>query len=289
MNTATTTLFAVLGAGFGAGLWLVLRGWRHPPPPPPRHGRRAVRAAIERHRTRALAATIAGGAGGVLTGWLVGACLIAFASWTLPTILGSGTAHARRVARIEAIATWAEMLRDTLAAAAGLEQAILASAPVAPTEIHAEITALAVRLEGGHRLATSLRLLADDLADPTADLVLTSLLLAATQQARALADLLGSLAVTARDQATMRMRVEASRARVRTSVRIITGATLGFAALLVVLNRDYLVAYDTVTGQLVLLAIGGLFTVGFLALTKIAAFTEPPRLLALAPRPGSPR
>ncbi|GAB3454493.1 type II secretion system F family protein [Actinophytocola sediminis] len=81
----------------------------------------------------------------------------------------------------------------------------------------------------------------------------------------------------------MRMRVDASRARVRTSVRIITGATLGFAGLLVVLNRDYLVAYDTATGQLVLLAVGGLFTLGFLALTTIAAFTEPPRLLIPAP------
>ncbi|GAB3445390.1 type II secretion system F family protein [Actinophytocola sediminis] len=281
MNT-TTVLCAFLGAGFGTGLWLVLRGWRRTPPPPSR-GRRGVRAAIEQHRTRALVAVVAGAAGGVFTGWVMGACLITFAVWTLPTLIGSDTAHTRRIARIEAIATWAEMLRDTLAAAAGLEQAILASAPVAPTAIHTEITALAVRLETGHRLAPSLRLLADDLADPTADLVISSLLLAATHQARALADLLGSLAATARDQATMRMRVDASRARVRTSVRIITGATLGFAGLLIVLNRDYLVAYDTATGQLVLLAVGGLFTLGFLALTTIATFTEPPRLLTPAP------
>lgn len=283
----TTTLFALLGAGVGAGLWLVLRGWRRTPPAP-RRGRRGVRAAIELHRTRALVAVVAGGTGGVLTGWIAGACLITFAVWTLPAIIGSGAAHTRRIARIEAVATWAEMLRDTLAAAAGLEQAILASAPVAPTAIHAEVTALAVRLETGHRLVPSLRLLADDLAEPIADLVISSLLLAATQQARALADLLGSLAATAREQATMRLRVEASRARVRTSVRIITGATVGFAGLLVVLNRDYLVAYDTVTGQLVLLVIGGLFTVGFLALTKIAAFAEPPRLLALPARSLTP-
>jgi tight adherence protein B len=281
----TTTLFALLGAGLGTGLWLLLLGWRHAPPP---HRRRRARHAVERHKVRALVAVGAGALGGAVTGWVVGACLIALAVWSLPTFVTRDKSHLRAVARIEAIASWAEMLRDTLAAAAGLEQAILASATVAPDAIHPEITALAVRLETGHQLAPSLQRLADDLADPTADLVISSLLLASTQQARALAELLGSLAVTAREQSTMRLRIEAGRARTRTSVRIITTSTLAFAGLLVVLNRDYLTAYDTLTGQLVLLAIGALFTVGFLGLTKIAAFTEPPRLLALAPRSTTP-
>ncbi|MGH3761031.1 type II secretion system F family protein [Actinophytocola sp.] len=218
----------------------------------------------------------------MVTGWVVGAVLSALAAWSLPKLLTRDKAHAKRVEHIEAIATWAEMMRDTLAAAAGLEQAILASAPVAPAAIHTEINGLAVQLETGHRLAPSLRRLADDLADPTADLVIASLLLASTQQARHVSDLLGSLATAAREQASMRMRIEAGRARARTSVRIIVGTTVTFAGALVLLNRDYLAAYDSRAGQLVLLVIGALFAAGFVALAKIASVDEPARLLAAA-------
>jgi tight adherence protein B len=283
----TGTLFALLGAGLGCGLYLIIRGLRPGP-----MGRRVVlRLPRERHAVRATAAIGAGAAGGVVTGWVVGGILITLAAWSLPTLLTRDTARARRIARIEAVATWTEMLRDTLAAAAGLEQAILASATVAPEALHDEITELAVRLERGHRLAPSLRQLADDLADPTADLVIAALLLAATQQARNLGDLLGSLAAAAREQASLRLRIEAGRARTRTSVRIIVTTTLTFAGLLVLLNRDYLTVYDSLTGQLVLLVIGGLFAVGFVALAKIATVDEPARLLPttseLAPAGGS--
>lgn len=275
--TTTTTVFALLGLGLGGGLWLLVRGWRGPHRPWLRRGFGVPR---EGQTLRAAAVVSAGVAGGVVTGWVAGAVLAALGTWSLPAVLARDRAHARRVARIEAIATWAEMMRDTLAAAAGLEQAILASAAVAPAAIHTEITGLAVRLETGHRLAPSLQRLADEFADPTADLVISSLLLAATQQARDVSDLLGSLATTAREQASMRLRIEAGRARSRTSVRIIVGTTVAFAVLLVLLNREYLAAYDSLTGQLVLLVIGAMFAAGFLYLAKIAAVDEPTRLLA---------
>ena len=50
----------------------------------------------------------------------------------------------------------------------------------------------------------------------------------------------------------MRLRIEASRARTRTSVKVITVFTVLFAVGLVVFNRDYLEPYDSVVGQLVL-------------------------------------
>jgi Flp pilus assembly protein TadB len=172
------------------------------------------------------------------------------------------------------------MLRDTLSAAAGLEQAILATAPLSPPAIRGEITDLAARIENGARLAPSLRALADQLADPTGDLVIAALVLAAEQQARQLGDLLGSLAHAAREQASMRMRVEAGRARTRTSVRVIVGTTIGFAVAVVLLNRPYLSAYDSAGGQVVLLVIGVLFCLGFAWLVRIARVTEPARFLS---------
>lgn len=272
------------GAGFGLGLFLLVRAvWRDPGRTARPGGRRRQAGPAERQRLilRCAATVAVATAVGLVTDWVVGALLGALGCWFLPRILGRDTGHERRVARIEGIATWTEMVRDTLSAAAGLEQAILATAPLAPPAVREEIATLAARLGRGERLAPALRLLACDLDDPTGDLVVAALVMAAEQQARRLADLLGALATTAREQASMRMRVEAGRARTRTSVRVIVGTTCSFAALVVVFNRAYLTAYDTLTGQLVLLGVGVLFTTGFAWLARIAAIPEPDRLLAV--------
>ncbi len=279
-----TALAAVLGLGVGAGLLLMINGWRGVDPHRPRRrARLRVGAQGDQRVLQRVAGSVAVGImAGAITGWIAGGLLAAAACWTLPRVLGRDRTHARRVARIEAIATWTEMLRDTLSAAAGLEQAILATAPLAPPAIREEITTLAARLENGDRLAPSLRNLADELADPTGDLVIASLLLAAEHQARHLGELLGSLAQAAREQATMRLRVEAGRSRTRTSVRVIVGTTLAFAAAVVVLDRAYLAAFDSAVGQVMLLVVGGLFTAGIAWLARMSRVSEPIRFLALS-------
>ncbi|WP_410648564.1 type II secretion system F family protein [Amycolatopsis sp. cmx-4-54] len=278
---------AALGLGAGVGLLLIVAAWRRlaavPPPSRPPMLLRAAReqAGSRRVLLRLAVAVGVGALTGAATGWVVGAVLAAAGAWFLPRLVGPDRAHARRVARIEAIASWTEMLRDVLSAAAGLEQAILATAPLAPAAIRGEVTTLTARLESGQRLAPALRALARELDDPTADLVLAALVLAAEHQARQLGDLLGSLATTAREQAAMRMRVETGRARTRTSVRVIVATTLTFAAGVVVFNRAYLDVYNTATGQLVLLLIGALFAAGFAWLARIATGGRQPRVLIL--------
>ncbi|MET9629048.1 type II secretion system F family protein [Lentzea sp. NPDC006480] len=274
-------LFGLLGAGLAAGVLLVIAGWRGRPVGETEPRRRDVRAPQLDQRTlgRAALAVLVGFGVGMFTGWVVGGVLSLLAVLGLPRILGSNAGHQRQLERIEAIASWTEMLRDTLVAAAGLEQAILATASTCPEPIRDEVTELAVRLERGERLGPGLRDLADLLHDPTADLVISALVLASEHQARQLADLLGELAVEAREQATMRMRVDAGRARSRTSVRVIVITTLLFAAGLVVFNRDYLRPFDSAFGQLVLLLVGALFAMAFAWLTKIAQFRESERFL----------
>ena len=279
--TTTAALFGLLGAGLAAGVLLIVVGWRQPmrSAAPSRLSRW-----LEDHRDRPQlgwlsGAVLAGLAVGAVTGWVIAAVLTAVAVLSLPRFLGLSTTHRHDLERIEAIAGWTEMLRDTLVAAAGLEQAILATAPACPAAIREEITELAVRLERGERLAPSLRRLADQLRDPTADLVISALVLAAEHQARQLADLLGELAGEAREQASMRMRVEAGRTRTRTSVRVIVITALSFAVGLVVLNRGYLAPYDSAFGQVMLLLVGCLFAAAFVWLARIARLREPERFL----------
>lgn len=279
-----TALGVLLGAGAGLGVLLVALGWRGTDMTP---GRPALSPLRLDGQVRRLAVAVAAAVVvGSVTGWPVAALLAGAGFWAIPKLFAESKDQAALTAKVEAIAGWAEMLRDTMAGAAGLEQAIAASAPVAPPPIRAEVAALAARLERD-RLGPALRAFADDLSDPTADLVVAALLLAGEHQAGRLGELLGTLAAAARDQATMRLRVEAGRARTRTSVKVVVGVTAGLAAFLAVLNHGYLAPYASPTGQLVLLAVGGLFAAGFAWMARMSRPQRPARLLR--PAAGSPQ
>lgn len=272
-----TPVGVLLGAGAGLGVALIVLGVRGVEAR--RQTDKVNRVRVEGHTLRlaiAVSAAVLVGAG---TGWPVAALLAAAACWGIPALFSESKAQTATIARVEAVAGWAEMLRDTMAGAAGLGQAIAATATVAPLPIRRDVATLATRLER-QRLGPALRAFADDVADPTCDLVVAAVLLAAEHQASRLGELLGTLATAARDQATMRLRVEAGRARTRTSVKVIVGITLGLALFLAVLNHGYLAPYGSSVGQLVLLLVGGLFAAAFAWLAKMTRPAEPARFLA---------
>jgi hypothetical protein len=292
-----TGLFGLLGLGVGAGLLLIIYGWRGMPDHEARGPRRAL-ALPRPWRTNprfgrwAAAAAAAGIVAGAVTGWVVGGLLVAMAVYGLPRMLGPDREQARQVARTQGIAVWAEQLRDTLAAAAGLEQAIVATATAAPAAIRDEINLLAARVERRERLGPALRALADDLDDPLADLVIGALVLASEHQARQLSGLLGQLAATARAQVDMLGRIEVGRARMRTTMRVVVVTSLVFAGGLVIFNRAFLAPYSTAAGQVVLLAVGAIFVAGFVWLKRLAKIENSGRFLqgdeAAAPTAATP-
>ena len=128
--------------------------------------------------------------GWVVTGWPAAGVLAGAAAGVAPMLVGHAVDSARRLkARSEALASWAEMLRDTIASHAGLREAIAVTARVAPAPIRSEVQALAVRAER-ESLTMALRRFAVDVADPVADLIVAALVIAAERQAQRLAELL---------------------------------------------------------------------------------------------------
>ncbi|WP_239406295.1 type II secretion system F family protein, partial [Frankia sp. Cj3] len=226
-----------------------------------------------------LAGAGAGITAGLLTGWPVAGLWTALAVLALPGLVAVDRTGPAMIARVEAVAGWTEQLRDILSAAAGLEQAITATAPIAPEPIRADIATLAAALARGERLAPALRATADRLADPTADLVIAALISAAERHARDLTGLLGSLAAAAREQAAMRLRVAAGRARTRTSTRVIVAVTALMATGLILLDGSYLDPYDSPGGQLVLLTVGGLFAGAYAWMGRITRIRPATRIL----------
>lgn len=276
-------LAALLGAGFGLGLWLIVTGARRLPRPPAAEATsRLARLAGGRRPVHLAAVLITAAVVALLTRWLVAGILAGLAVWALPGMLaGAERVRLARLRRLEAIATWTESLVATLSGAAGLEQTIMATAPTTPAPIREPVTALADALRRGVRLPEALHAFAVDLADPLGDTVVAALLLASTQGAGKLAEPLGILAAATRKEVAARRRVEKSRAKATSDARLIIGTTLAMAVGLVVFNRGFLRPYDPLPGQVVLAVVGGLFAIGFRWLHALSNQAEPQRVLAL--------
>ena len=278
------TALAALAGGMVAGglilLAIALRGLP-PRPPSPQAGRR-----LRLRVTLALGGALLAG---LATRWPVGTLLAGVLGWAWPALFGTTRAHRQAIARVEAIATWTEQLRGMLASAAGIEQAVTATVPVAPDAIRAEVGALAGRLRTGEPLTGALGPLADAIGDETGDLVVGVLLLAAdpTQRAGGLGEQLDALAAATREKAAMRQRVLAARARVHSTTRTITLITLAVIALLALVNPGFLEPYRSVAGQLALLGIGTLFGLAFLLLARLGRLQAPQRFLASQPGTGT--
>lgn len=270
---------AACGAGIGLGITLLVLGIRGTEQAPPPRRSASELMAGEPLVLQAMLAFIAALMVWVITGWVVGAALAAMLAVSMPRSWRRARGQVEVVDRTEAIAAWTEMLRDTLAAAAGLEQAIVTAAPNAPDPIRAEVVRLARRLDRGERLVAGLRRLATELANPAADLVVAALVTAAQREARDLVPLLGSLARSTRAEAEMRMRIHASRARLRTAVRVIVGSLGVFAGGLVLFNPRYLGPYGTVSGQLVLLLVAVIFIGAYALMQRMAQLRSPDRFL----------
>jgi hypothetical protein len=275
-----TALSLLAGVGCGLGVMLVVLGVRGTNEGTRRTVTRGRGRRDPAEARRVGAAVAAGIVVALVTRWPVGGVLAAALVGSWHALFGERAASDAEILRIEAIAAWAEMLRDTMAAASGLEQAITTTASIAPSAIRADVVTLATRVETREvTLGDGLADLADALGDPTGDLVVAALISAADGRARSIAELLGALAASAREDASMRLRVQAGRARVATTARIVTSCTLLLGGGLVLFKRDFLAPYGTAEGQTVLAIVGAIFALGFWWLTRMSGISSPERFL----------
>jgi Flp pilus assembly protein TadB len=278
------TLLAMLAGGVvGGGVLLVIAaliGWA-----PPVEGKPglAQRVDVRSFGNRLLIALVAALIALLITRWLVAGIAAALLGFFGRSLFG-GAAHSRaEMGRLEALASWTESLRDTIAGAVGLEQAIPATYNAAGAPLKRPIGMLIDRLRTREPLPDALMKFADDLADPSADLIVAALVLNARLRGPGLRDVLSSLSSAAREELDVRGRVEAGRKSIRRSVQIIVGLTMAVVFGLTLLNRRYVAPYSTPGGQIALAVVFGIFAAGFLWLRRLAEFEVPERFLSNQP------
>jgi hypothetical protein len=213
----------------------------------------------------------------VFTRWVVAAAGMAVAVWIVVGWARRETSRAYE-ARTEAIAEWAEMLRDGIGTARGIEGVLVATAPTAPIPVRAAVGRMAGRLPY-ESLADVLDDLAADLNHPIGDLVVTALRMASTAGGRQIREVLTDLAAAAHSEASAYRRISVARKRPIATMRLTSILILSFILLLVVFSRDYLEPYGTLGGQIALLGIVAWWGVGFFLMSRMARQAETQRYL----------
>jgi hypothetical protein len=283
--TANLVVAAACFAGLGLSLVFLAVALRGSEPTVPRAGLSVARRLRADGRRLGLAVS-AGVLTLLVTRWVVAAVAVAGLVIAWPALFGGTRQERVAIVRLEALATWTESLRDTIAGAVGLEQAIPAATEAAHPSIRPQLVRLRGRLEARQPLADALRRLAAELNDPSADLVIAALVLNAELRGPGLRQTLTALAASARDELDMRRRVEAGRRGIRRGVQIVVGVTVGFVVVLALFNREYLAPYGSPAGQLALLGVVGVFAIGFDLLRRLASIDMPDRFLGAAAEPS---
>jgi tight adherence protein B len=270
-----TALAAFCGLLIVGGIWLAVDSIRPVPivvkPPTTRTTDPILRRRVLIAAGTALAAF-------AITRWPIGAVAGLAVGWVAGGL--RGTKERQTVERrTEAIALWAEMLRDAIGTARGIEGVLVATAATSPLPIRAALQTMAQRLQN-EPLDTVLEGLAADLDHALGDLVVTALRLASTTGGHHLRDVLHSVANAAYAEAESHRRVEVARERPRSAMKYTAFIIGGFVVLLVVFSHRYLAPYDSALGQVVLALVGVYWAAGFWWMNRMGRPEPVERFLA---------
>jgi Flp pilus assembly protein TadB len=248
------------------------------------HGRNGLR---QRTRQTMLIVAVLMGA----TVWLVSAIPIAgliagLAVVGIPWLILSGTEEKKAIAKLGALETWTRRLADIVANGLGLQAAVVATAATPPLLIEREVRTLAARLQAGSDAESALRGFADDIDDYTGDQVVAPLILHAADRGDGLANVLTDISRSIAAEIEMRSTIDAKRASPRFAVRFLTGMTVALL-LYGAFNATYLAPYATVSGQIILVILAGIYVALMAWGRRLSSPERRGRLLA--PLEGGPR
>ena len=215
----------------------------------------------------------------VVTGWLVAVVVLPVAGLGLPYLIGK-TTNATDIAKLSAMEEWTRSLAGILTAGAGLEQALVATLRSTPTVLQPDVSRLVARLRARWTTPVAIRAFAEDLNDPTGDIIAANLLLGAQRRGDGLATILEGLAESVALDIRARRQIEADAAKPRSTARWVTIITTVVLAVLF-LTGAYVEPYKSGPGQVILLGLLAAYG-GVLVWMKRTASTAPaPRFLGV--------
>ena len=234
---------------------------------------------VRRFGVRFVGATAMGAAVVLVSSWLAPGIVVGVAAfWAIGGWQRRQRSSELEIARLDALASWIENVRDVLMAGEQPVGAITSTVNTCPPIIRPQVRRLAAGL-GRQDPDLVFRRFADDLDDPLGDLVAAGLSIAIRRGARTV-PVLTALAEQTRQQVDRRRLIEAERAPTRREVQALTLIMGALVLGLLVLGRSrYLDAYDEPSGQLFLAASLAGYAALIVRVQRLAAFPRPSRFL----------
>lgn len=248
---------ALAGAFISAGILAFWAGVRpvpaHSEPAPSRRRLHHSRRLNKRTQVLLACGVTAGAVVWIITGLPIALILTPLAMVGMPLLLATPPAVAQ-IARLEAMEEWTRALSGVLTVGVGLEQALSATLRSTPAPIADEVERLVARLRARWVTEEAIRAFAEDLNDPTGDLVAANLILGARRRGAGLANVLEGLAESVAADVKARRQVEADRAKPRATARWVTIISASVLVLLA-LTGTYVEPYSSPFGQALLTAL----------------------------------
>ena len=291
--TRTPLLGSFIGALIATGLFIIVLGARSSPSSqrPKSAGARSASQRMVVNVRALIISSVVGLTIATVSSWWSIAVLCVLGGLLLPAMHAERRAQIADRRRVGAVASWVETVRDLLSAASGIDEAITRSAQTLPVSslIRAEVQALASSASMGG-LRVGLQRFAASMADPTVDYVAATLVIASERSSGVLHEQLSDAAEVAREQVSVRERVDASRSRMRTASSAIVAVTVVMVVFIIGTQPSYAHWYGRPTGQLVLTVAGTIELIGVWWLARIARPEPGTRItLDLTTPIGSPR
>jgi tight adherence protein B len=237
-----------------------------------------MRAGFSR-RTQIL--LIAGVLAGVLfasaTGWMIFIAAIPLALLGMRAIF-SDEGEKAQTDKLSAIETWTRSLSGLIVTGTPMERALTSSLSNAQPVIYPDVSRLVARLEARWSTPDALQAFADDLNDPTGDLVVMNLMLAAKERGQGLVNGLNDLAQTVFDEVKVRRQITSDRSKPRWNARLVTILTIALL-LAIPLMSSFSEPYKTPIGQLIFAGWLGIIALLLVAMKRIVAPQAIPRML----------
>jgi len=236
------------------------------------------RAEQRTHQTKIVAGLGGGAVAWLLSGWPAAGLIVAVAVPGIPWLFSAAKLEQRALERLKAVEFWTRRLADIAAQGIGLQQAIVATAATAPHAIEQEVRDLAARIQANTAPVAALQQFADEIDDYTCDQVVAPLMLHLSDRGQGLHEVLSAISRSIAAEIEMRSTIDAKRAGPRFAVRflsVMTVVLLAYGAF----NPDYLDAYSTAIGQLVLAGLGALYVLLMTSVRRLSLPPSRPRLL----------
>lgn len=250
--------------------------------PPDKTSRKPSRIVLRSRLSKKTQLLLLIGLGGGLISWLVTGWIILLvaaplAVLLLPMLLSKGNGE-ETINRIEALESWTRSLAGLSNGSLGLERTLVASVSSSSEVLRPQLSALAARINARWPTQAALKAFADDLDEPTADLVVAHLTLAASMRGDGLRNALSDIASIISEEVRMRRQIEADRAKPRSNARIITIITI-VALFVLPFTGTFTEVYTTPQGQLLFAMWLGVYALLLIWMRKLMTDRPAPRIL----------